>query len=223
MPCPPKRLLNSALGIKGEDHEVRQFTASAGALLSFLTKRSRDALQSSGTLTPYKFVCVETGGIHPSSDETFYVSFATEHWIDILKRLDPSRPGLDVFADGTHKNTERRPLCLALQVDDDQEETIESDESATSSSEDPEDVLAEGNQNKRKTSTSPDKEEENERLVNHSLWFQHSTLHAWVRGEAQRRNEKRTHLLQPSCLYVHLGRREHKRVPEHCAGTKEIC
>ena len=139
-PCPPKARLKSLLGVKRETFETKAATISNGALRQWLHERSRAALEAAGLLSPYKLVYVMGSGVDADDAETFSVAFVTEHWMDVCSRISVDEVGLDVFADGKHKNTERRELCAALQ-DEGQDASAKSSAPSSDGDDDDEDKI----------------------------------------------------------------------------------
>ena len=97
------------------------------SLRTWIRSREWPQLQATGSLGPYTFICVSSSGLSlPGSGEDaspakFAATFVTEHWMQTCAKLDPDVPGLNVFADGTHKLTERRILCSQNQPDEDED------------------------------------------------------------------------------------------------------
>ena len=114
---PSTELVEEPVGDIIECVEALQITMSRGALEQWLRSRSRTQLQASGDLSAYTLVCASFAGVDPTDDEPFMAAFVTDQWMRACGSLDPARPGLlGVFSDGTHKQTERKQLCLELQA-----------------------------------------------------------------------------------------------------------
>ena len=119
--------LKCELSIHAETLDTRQITASVGSLLRFLDGRTRTELEKSALLRTGTCVCVRHRGADPESGLPFMCAIVQERWMEKLGRIRGDMPGLDVFADGSHKMTRRQLLCVALQPDTDDEPVASSD------------------------------------------------------------------------------------------------
>ena len=90
--------------------------ASTGAMLQFLQKRAAFAeptcFADSGQHT---LACIGHS-ISDAGTREFRAAFTTRGWLDMFKSIPVSEPGLTIMSDCTYKVTERRIVCIPLEL-----------------------------------------------------------------------------------------------------------